>query len=248
MYTRIANDMNNIVALGTSGAGVNKYCCGKHFGRAALPGTDGYCGPDNTVALPGLWPVRYCGPSARRRDADTEYDEEMRKLQKELSLKKKMVRELQAANKTGEKRIRELEAAAGDEWTRLWDDKTVWPVLYKAVARGFHPNASANVGNTNQEKIDAFFIVASDKNNTFNGKGRQSAAEMTAREEEEVVARKEHEAKREKAEAKREKTAYEGRRMTDELLEILASWGLQSKIKASIPISSDNRLECPHCS
>ena len=47
MYTRIANDMGNIVALGTSGAGVNLYYCAKEFVRAAIPGSDGFCGPDD---------------------------------------------------------------------------------------------------------------------------------------------------------------------------------------------------------
>jgi hypothetical protein len=63
-----------------------------------------------------------------------------------------------------------------------------------------------NVGNANQEKFNAFFKVASDKNDTFDGKGRQSAAEMTAREEKEVVAHEE----REKREVKREKDHVRG--------------------------------------
>ncbi len=47
MYTIIANDMGKDVALGTAGAGVKKYYCGNHFGMGELPGTDGYCGPDD---------------------------------------------------------------------------------------------------------------------------------------------------------------------------------------------------------
>ena len=46
-YSCIANDMGNQAALGTSGEGINMYYCGGLFGRAVIPGSDGYCGPDD---------------------------------------------------------------------------------------------------------------------------------------------------------------------------------------------------------
>jgi hypothetical protein len=118
----------------------------------------------------------------------------------------------------------------------MCDDKTVWPVLYKfIVARGFHPNNSANAGDADQDKFDAFFKMASDKNDAFTGKG--PSAETTAREERAVAvrvereAREQREAKQQKTEAKQQKTVGEGRRMSAELRESLVEYGLQSEEK-----------------
>ncbi len=61
-----------------------------------------------------------------------------------------------------------------DEWTR--ECEKVWPALYKAVARGFHPDKTGG-----DAELEAFFKVAGDKNDAFNGKG--PSAETTAREE-----------------------------------------------------------------
>ena len=228
MYTRIANDMGNIVALGTSGAGVNLYYCAKEFGRVAIPGSDGFCGPDdgpqcNSCArFTKRVPENIAEIARLRADKQeysrilqrraTEHDEESDQLRKELDLQKKMVRELQAANKTGEKRIRELETGAGDEWTRECDK--VWSLLYKAVAKAFHPDKTGD-----NEDAAEFFKLANAKNEVFTGKGRQSAAER-AREEEEAVAREDRE-KREREQKRK--------RMDAEAKDILAAWGLQGE-------------------
>jgi hypothetical protein len=189
MYTIIANDMGKAAALGTKGAGVNAYYCGLHVGRGALPellklrAAEAQCKQSLARA------------ERQRREQETPLRRELeaekrlvRGLETELGLKKKQIRELEAGAGAGQKRIRELEAGgAGDEWTRMCDDKTVWPVLYKfIVARGFHPNNSANAGNADQDKFDAFFKMAQDKNDAFNGKGPESAAARTAREEHEL--------------------------------------------------------------
>lgn len=239
MYTRIANDMGNAVSLGTSGAGVNLYYCAKEFGRVAIPGSDGFCGPDDGPQCTSCARFTKCVPAnfaeiarlradkeeysriLRRRD--TEHDKESGQLRKELDLQKKMVRELQAANKTGEKRIRELESAGGgadDEWTRECNSTKVWPRVYQAVGRYFHTDKTS--GHEDREKFDEFFKLTNAKNEAITGKGLKSAAEC-AREEKEAVAHEE----REKAAG--EKTAYEGRTMNAEMKDILAAWGLQSE-------------------
>ena len=188
MYTRIANDNNKEVALGTEGKGINKFYCNQWQGTAALPGSDGVCGPDNGPQ---------CGSCARFTKgllralgrADVNSSKETLEIQKELDLQKKMVRELQADKQAGEKRIRELETAAGaeagDEWTR--ECNKVWPRVYQAVAKHFHPDKT--VGKPDQKKFEAFFKLANAKNEVFLGKGRQSAAERE-REEKEAVARR----------------------------------------------------------
>jgi hypothetical protein len=122
--------------------------------------------------------------TALRRDLETE-KRLVRELEADKQSAEERIRALEAGAGAGQKRIRELEAgASGDEWTRMCDDETVWPVLYKfIVARGFHPNNSANAGNEDQEKFDAFFKMAQDKNDAFNGKGPESAADKIEREE-----------------------------------------------------------------
>ncbi len=131
--------------------------------------------------------------------ADRQHRQEELELRKEVDVQTKMVRELEPDKEAGEKWIRELEAgtvvgqrrihdleagATGDEWTR--DCEKVWEHLYKAVAKGFHPDKTG--GDSNQAKFETFFKVAGDKNDSFNGKGPQSSTEMTAREERDVVA------------------------------------------------------------
>ena len=225
MYTIIANDMGKEVALGTKGAGVNTYYCGLHVGDVECPETDGDCGPfdgeacfsckrfagrvsEEHMELLKLRAVKaQCEQTLERADRQRRSQEAA--LRRELDAQTKMVRRLEVDKQAGEerivagqKRIRELEAgAAGDEWTRMCDDTTVWPVLYKfIVARGFHPNNSANAGNADQEKFDAFFKMAQDKNDAFNGKGKSAAAKQ-----------------------------QKGRRMTAELREILEMYGLESE-------------------
>jgi hypothetical protein len=214
--------MGKEVALGTKGAGVNTYYCGLHVGRVALPESDGYCGPfdgeacfscqrfadgvpEHLAELAKLRAVKaQCDQTLECWDRQRRSQEAA--LRRELDAQTKLVRRLEADKRAGEerigagqKRIRELEAgAAGDEWTRMCDDKTVWPVLYKAVARGFHPDK--NAGHADQAKFEAFFKVAADKNDAWNGKGKSAAAQQ-----------------------------QKGRRMTAELLEILGLYGLQSE-------------------
>ena len=225
MHTIIANDMGKNVALGTKGAGVHTCYCGLHVGVAALPETDGYCGPFEGEACRSC--QRFAGGVSEEHmellklravkaqceqslvTAARQRRSQEAALRRELDAQPKLVRRLEADKQAGEarvgagqKRIRELEAgAAGDEWTQMCDDTTVWPVLYKfIVARGFHPNNSANAGNADQEKFDAFFKMAQDKNDAFNGKGKSAAAQQ-----------------------------QKGCRMTAELLEILGLYGLQSE-------------------
>ena len=42
-----ANDEGAPVALSTQSGHTNRYYCGRHLGRAAIPGSDGQCGPNN---------------------------------------------------------------------------------------------------------------------------------------------------------------------------------------------------------
>ena len=41
------NDEGAPVALSTQSGHTNRYYCGRHLGRAAIPGSDGQCGPNN---------------------------------------------------------------------------------------------------------------------------------------------------------------------------------------------------------
>ena len=41
------NDEGAPVALSTQSGHMNRYYCGRHLGRAAIPGSDGQCGPNN---------------------------------------------------------------------------------------------------------------------------------------------------------------------------------------------------------
>jgi hypothetical protein len=219
MHTIIANDMGKNVALGTKGAGVHTCYCGLHVGVAALPETDGYCGPFEGEACRSC--QRFAGGVSEEHmellklravkaqceqslvTADRQRRSQEAALRRELDAQTKLVRRLEADKQAaevmiaaGQKRIRELEAgAAGDEWTRMCDDTTVWPVLYKAVARGFHPDKTGG-----DAELEAFFKVAADKNDAFNGKGKSAAAQQ-----------------------------QKGCRMTAELLEILGLYGLQSE-------------------
>jgi hypothetical protein len=136
MCTRIANDMNQPVAFGTSGAGVNIYYCGKEFGMTALPGSNWFCGPadgppcdsckrfaasvpDNITEIARLRADRLAFHVILNR-RDIEHADDITELQKAVVVQQKVIRELQAANKTGEERIRELEAAnkTGEERIR----------------------------------------------------------------------------------------------------------------------------------
>jgi hypothetical protein len=265
MYTIIANDMGKKVALGTAGAGVNKYYCGLYVGMKELPESDGYCGPvdgppcfscerfaggvsEEHKELAALRAVEaQCKKNLAR--ADRQRREQEVALRRELETEKRLVRGLEADKRAseqrihalearagiGQKRIHELEAGAtGDEWTRMCDDKTVCPVLYKFIVdRGFHPDK--NTGHAEQAKFEAFFKMASDKNDAFTGKG--PSAETTAREERAVAAsveretRDQREAKQQKTEAKPQKTVGEGHRMSAELLESLVQYGLESEEK-----------------
>jgi len=119
-------------------------------------------------------------------------------LRNELDRYKELVRELETELGRKRKKIRELEAGkAVDEYSlgSAWTNKKVWPFVYKGLVRAFHPDKTSV--HDDKEKLETFFKIVSDKNDTFNGKGRQSAAEMTAREEMKVAARE----KREKAAA-----------------------------------------------
>jgi hypothetical protein len=131
MYTLIANDMGGEVALGTSGAvvkNVKKYYCGQHVGMGELPGSDGYCGPDDgpqcysCVLFTDSVPENLAEIAALRA-AKTQYtkslgreDRQHRQLElelrKEVDVQTKMVRELETDKETGQKRILELEAGA----------------------------------------------------------------------------------------------------------------------------------------
>jgi hypothetical protein len=205
MYTRIVNDMNKQVALGTSGEGRDKYYCAQHFGRAALPGSDGYCGPDDgpqcdsckrfTARVPAniaeIARLRAFNLEQKRiiYRRQKEHDEECTQLRKELDLQKKRIRELEAAS--GAKTV--------DEWTRQCDK--VWPALFKAVAKGFHPDKTD--GN---EDATEFFKFANAKNEVYVDKMRQSTTEGEG-----VVA----------PEAKRQKI--------NDVHKILAQWDLESE-------------------
>jgi hypothetical protein len=182
MHTIIANDMGKAVALGTRGAGVHTIYCGLYVGVVALPETDGYCGPFDGEACTSC--VRKKGGVSEEHmellklravkaqceqtlvTAGRQREEQERALRRELEAGKRLVRELEADKQAGEvmiaagqKRIRELEAGgAGDEWTR--ECEKVWPVLYKAVARVFHPDKTGGDA--------AFFKVANNKNDAFN--------------------------------------------------------------------------------
>ena len=250
VYTRIANDMKQDVALG-SGAGINKYYCGEYVGREALPGSNGYCGPDDGPQCDSCTRFTACvdprtAELARLRADNLEYSrivqrrhtehgEESAALRKELDMQKKRVSELETELGLKRKKIRELESAAGgsDEWTRECDK--VWRDLYKAVAKGFHPDKTG--GKPDTEKLEAFFKVVNAKNEAMTGKEPKSAA-VREHEEAEAVARMrmEGKAKREREEAEADarmrmerKAKREKRPMTEELLEILGWWKLQSE-------------------
>jgi hypothetical protein len=187
MYTIIANDMGKAVALGTKGAGVNTYYCGLHVGRVALPESDGYCGPFEGEACRScqrfaggvseehmeLLKLRAVKAQCEQRLEcwERQREEQERALRRELDAQKRLVRELEADKQAaevriaaGKKRIRELEAGAGDdEWTRMCDDKRVWPVLYKARALRFHSDRTGG-----DAELETFFKVANTKNAAFN--------------------------------------------------------------------------------
>ena len=189
MSTRIANDMNNVVALGTKGEGINKYYCGKYFGSGAGFGSDGTCGPDDGLQCRSckLFTERVdprTAEIARLRADNLEYSrivcrqrtaqgEESAALRKELDIQKKMVFELETELGLKRKKIRELESAAGgegtDEWTRACKSKNVWPRMYKPLALVFHPDKNGG--------DDAFFKLLTAKNEAFTGKGLKSAEE-----------------------------------------------------------------------
>ena len=187
MHTIIANDMGKEVALGTKGAGVNTYYCGLHVGDVDLPETERYCGPfdgeacHSCVRFASQVPEEHkellklraakaqCEQSLERWDRQRRSQEAA--LRRELEAEKRLVRGLEADRQAaevrigaGQKRIRELEAgAAGDEWTRMCDDKRVWPVLYKAMALRFHSDRTGG-----DAELEAFFKVAGNKNDAFN--------------------------------------------------------------------------------
>ncbi len=125
--------------------------------------------------------MRRTGSAAsRRRRRELEVEKRLvRRLEADKQAAEERIRALEARAGVGQKRIRELEAgAADDEWTRMCDDKTVWPVLYKAVALRFHPDRTGG-----DAELQAFFKVAANKNDAFNGKGPESAADKIEREE-----------------------------------------------------------------
>jgi len=185
MHTIIANDMGKAVALGTRGAGVHTIYCGQYVGVDWLPETEGYCGPFDGEACYScvrkkegvseehleLLKLRAVKAQCEQTlvTAGRQREEQERALRRELEAGKRLVRELEADKQAaevriaaGKKRIRELEAgAAGDEWTREYEK--VWPVLYKAVARGFHPDKTGGGA-----ELEAFFKVANNKNAAFN--------------------------------------------------------------------------------
>ena len=240
MYTGIFNDEGAEVALSTSVGYTNLFYCSRTLGEAALPGSGGQCGPDGgpqcesckrfqatplsprTAEIAELrgrntWYQDSLMQAASNASADLEAQRqqsqktearlraEILELQKELGLSKRKIRELNAA------------AEVGDEWTRECDK--VWPRLYPAVARAFHPDKTGG----NEEAAD-FFKKANAKNELLRGKGRQSATDF-AREEKEAVAREaaERESKR-RRESERE---FSPPVLSPELLRNLAQWGLQ---------------------
>ena len=226
MYIRIVNDEGAEVALSTCIRYTNLFYCNRLLGRAPLPGSDGRCGPDDgpqcrsclrfqTTPLPdntaAIAELRAQCQSYNKNEA--KLSNEILELQTELGLKKKRIRELNAA------------AEVGDEWTRQCDK--VWPRLYQAVAKHFHPDKT--VGNKDQDKFVDFFKGASDKNDFFNGKGRQSSDER-AREEAEAVTREERDklAREEREEAQRG-SKRQKLPMTQELRTLLGQWGLESE-------------------
>ena len=244
MYTGIFNDEGAEVALSTSVGYTNLFYCSRTLDEAALPGSDGQCGPDGgpqcesckrfqatplsprTAEIAELrgrntWYQDSLMQAASNASADLEAQRrqsqntearlraEILELQKELGLSKRKIRELNAA------------AEVGDEWTRECDK--VWPRLYPALARAFHPDKTGG----NEEAAD-FFKKANAKNELLRGKGRQSATDF-AREEKEAVAREaaERESKR-RRESEREFAPPEDA-LSPELRSLLAEWGLESE-------------------
>jgi hypothetical protein len=186
MHTIIANDMGKAVALGTRGAGVHTIYCGLYV-EGQCSETEGYCGPVDGEACCScvrkkgnvseehleLLKLRAVKAQCEQRLECWERQRRSQEtaLRRELDAQKRLVRGLEADKQAaevrigaGQKRIRELEAgAAGDEWTRMCDDKRVWPVLYKAMALRFHSDRTGG-----DAELEAFFKVANNKNAAFN--------------------------------------------------------------------------------
>lgn len=172
MYTRITNDKGNEVAYGTRGDGINKFYCGKYIGPDCGPDEGPQClsctrftmrAPPNIVEIARLRAnnKEYFNLLSKRR---AEYEKDTDELRKELDSVKQKNLELQA----------KLDAKPGanipDKWTLACEEN--WNLVYKALALRFHPDKYPLNKDVEKdtEKLEAFFKVLSDKNDTFNAK------------------------------------------------------------------------------
>lgn len=245
MYTGIFNDEGAEVALSTSVGYTNLFYCSRTLGEAALPGSDGQCGPDGgpqcesckrfqatplsprTAEIAELrgrntWYQDSLMQAASNASADLEA--QRRQSQNTEARLRAEILELQKELGLKKQKIRELNAAAevGDEWTRECDK--VWTRVYFGLSRAFHPDKT--IGHEKKEQFDAFYKHLHDRNEVITGKVPKSAAE-NAREEKEAVAREaaERESKR-RRESERE---FAPPVLSSELRSLLAEWGLESE-------------------